>query len=328
MAKKILIDLEQEKAKAYERQSKRRKKASEQRENRKQEKARRERLGLDWIPKPKIDLPKTEQSIPNEEEQDLTVYLLQVELEGLYKRFADLDYLNRSDQTDKFMSLCKEYGYLDQYDALDPEIAKMLKAVSNNSESRYKRVKRLNRRLKYMFAFGEVLIFCTLTFSEEALQKTKPETRKQYVKRWCEENSSAWIANIDFGDQNEREHYHVLVVGWQIPTTWIYGKANFKVVPPYESDSVRVTKYISKFQNHAIKDSTRSQKVMYSRLPDLRKTETGSIEVDTESGKLESKHTRRELEEFIKQARHKEVDAGQTLVDPYDQIEEESEETQ
>jgi hypothetical protein len=54
-----------------------------------------------------------------------------------------------------------------------------------------------------------MVVFATLTFNDNYLSKTK-RTRRNYEKNYLEQYSG-YIANIDYGTLNEREHYHALI---------------------------------------------------------------------------------------------------------------------
>ena len=81
--------------------------------------------------------------------------------------------------------------------------------------NRYQRVKRLGYRLTQYFSIIDIakrgqLYFGTLTFSDKVLDKTTEKTRRRYVVRFLNDISISYVANIDFGKENEREHYHCI----------------------------------------------------------------------------------------------------------------------
>ena len=76
--------------------------------------------------------------------------------------------------------------------------------------------------------------------------------------------SDFYVANIDFGKNTEREHYHALVLVDRINDTWDYGFTWFERV--HRSDSAAtLAKYVSKLTNHAIKETTKRSCYIYSR---------------------------------------------------------------
>ena len=62
------------------------------------------------------------------------------------------------------------------------------------------------------------------------------------------------------------EHYHAVITSDQRPPkTWSYGFIDILKVKTTENDTKRVSKYISKLTNHAIKHTTKSKRIIYSR---------------------------------------------------------------
>lgn len=133
-----------------------------------------------------------------------------------------------------------------------------------NYKSRYKTLK---KRILYMIGFVDCS-FITLTFTDEVLNKTNSDTRKRYVKAFLKSISDMYIANVDFGAQNGREHYHAIVEGVNkrdfSMDKWIYGFYNCKCIYRGKNSGVKLTKYLMKLTNHAIKDTT-TKKIIYSR---------------------------------------------------------------
>jgi predicted RNase H-related nuclease YkuK (DUF458 family) len=126
------------------------------------------------------------------------------------------------------------------------------------------RVHRLKKRIKKMVMSGSC-IFLTLTFKDSVLDNTSVQTRHDYIKRFLNSLNCEYVANIDYGSQNEREHYHALVRCDKVdPKSYSLGAINFKKVVA-TSDSGKLANYISKLTNHAIKSSTKGNSIMYSR---------------------------------------------------------------
>lgn len=152
------------------------------------------------------------------------------------------------------------------------------------NQATYKRTERLRDKIESMFALQAFdndlkLIFMTFTFNDKALE-TKQETRRTYVARYLKENSPLdYIANIDFGSDKEyidhkgnirkgtkREHYHAiaLVRNKYSCTKWANGSVDFETVRKNSSPTA-LGKYVSKLTNHAIKESTKRQALIYCR---------------------------------------------------------------
>ena len=130
--------------------------------------------------------------------------------------------------------------------------------------SKKARSKRLNKRVASMLQTD--CVFCTLTFSDDVLERTSAKTRHDYVNRWLKNNFPCAIANIDFGKQNGREHYHALVCAEKVVcSSWKYGSINFEVVRNRKSNtSDKLATYVSKLTFHSIKATTKGSRVIYS----------------------------------------------------------------
>lgn len=141
-----------------------------------------------------------------------------------------------------------------------------LKECERINHAHLERNLRLKKRIRLIFKFKEVK-FITLTFTDEILAKTSQETRKKYVKRYLNSFAFDYVANIDYGSLNGREHYHA-VVGYDILLTtpkWEYGFSYIQNVTKCEKTDEILAKYVSKLTNHAIKNTTKGNKIIYAR---------------------------------------------------------------
>ena len=137
------------------------------------------------------------------------------------------------------------------------------------NHAEYKKRKRLRDRIEEMVSENPC-VFLTLTFSDETLQNTTYETRRRYVTRYCKEHGARYIANIDYGKENGREHYHVVL---ELPKVdlkkWTYGFPYAETVRNRRSkdgssaDSKRIAKYVAKLTNHALKITGKRQAIIY-----------------------------------------------------------------
>lgn len=133
------------------------------------------------------------------------------------------------------------------------------------NQATWKRDQRILKRIYDMLEFG-VCNFLTLTFSDETLSKTSRETRRRYVVRYLKSVSDNYVANIDYGGENGREHYHALVNGRIQYGDWHkYGAIKGELIKNHTTDYKRVARYVSKLTNHAIKNTTKGNRVIYSR---------------------------------------------------------------
>lgn len=153
------------------------------------------------------------------------------------------------------------------YDSLKIDNLELWKEAERVNNASYHRTKRLKEKIINMLTSGSC-IFLTLTFRNDVLNNTTQETRKRYVARALKTMSCCYIANIDYGSKNEREHYHAIVLADIVSqNNWRYGNLDFERVRANEETSpVKIAKYITKLTNHAIKETTQQNRIIYSRL--------------------------------------------------------------
>lgn len=142
------------------------------------------------------------------------------------------------------------------------ELFKEAKKINHAS---YEKRNRLEKRIAFWLS-NYTCIFLTLTFKPDTLENTSRDTRRKYVTRALKQMSDKYIANIDFGAKNEREHYHAIVVADNVSRDiWKdYGAINFERIKQ-TSDSVKLAKYVVKLTNHAIKETVQQNRVIYSK---------------------------------------------------------------
>ena len=137
------------------------------------------------------------------------------------------------------------------------------------------RVVRLKKRVRDMI-YGKPCLFLTLTFTDDNLQSTTAETRRVTVRRFLKSFNVPYIANIDFGKRNGREHYHALLQIDNIDySLWKFGAIHGLKVrneikvndlgEVTEETIIRLSRYIAKLTNHAIKETTKRSAILYSR---------------------------------------------------------------
>lgn len=149
------------------------------------------------------------------------------------------------------------------------------------------RAHRLFKKICAMFDGYEKVYFVTLTFSDGYLydgdgrQRNTSETRRQMIRRFLKQSCSVYVANKDFGEENNREHYHAICAGFYDPSILILshdnngahtslagydaGFANWERVGKDSSDARKIAKYISKLQNHAVKETASKERMIFSR---------------------------------------------------------------
>ena len=157
---------------------------------------------------------------------------------------------------DEYTDLLFTYGY---------DNIKEARRIIKSSDSR---TYRLRKRIKQLLERGNCL-FLTYTFTDDTLSSTNGQTRRKYIIRHLENNCPlGYVANIDYGGKNGREHYHALVCCDRVDNnTWQYGNIDFKRVRVGSTSIVKIPKYLNKLTQHAIKDTTKQCRIIYSKKP-------------------------------------------------------------
>ena len=136
------------------------------------------------------------------------------------------------------------------------------------SNADYERNKRLHHRITEILAVGENPCFVTFTFNDESFVRLNPDSRRQAVRRYLNAHCNIYVANIDFGEKNGREHYHA-VCDCHPSCIWDSelnnGFIQVQQIRLKDATPVRLSKYISKLTNHGIKATTRRQVLICSR---------------------------------------------------------------
>ena len=138
-----------------------------------------------------------------------------------------------------------------------PEYEKEAGQIVKAKQARKRKKNRVNQYVRGMFDCYEKLYFVTLTFNSDSLEKLNSTTRKKYAKLWLENNCKDYIANIDYGRQNNREHFHAFCALKDDKTEWNYGFSKiqrWKI--PEDKNPAKLSSYICKLANHAGKVET------------------------------------------------------------------------
>ena len=147
----------------------------------------------------------------------------------------------------------------------DPELFPLWQEAEKINHAFYERRRRLKDRIVSMYIRAPCF-FGTLTFTNDVLSSTSFDTRRKYVKRFLKSHCVDYIANCDFGDLNGREHYHCVIIPKSgVNLNWSFGFYDFRLIRNSDTDFKRVSSYISKLTNHALKHSTKQLKIIYSR---------------------------------------------------------------
>lgn len=189
---------------------------------------------------------------------------------------------------DRVFSKARRNAYKGDYIAIndfrDEKGEDYMRVCKNLDESRYQRAKRCSKRVKASVIKGEAY-FVTLTFTDEVLDVTSEKTRRRYVSRAFKAIGTRYVANVDYGSQTEREHYHGIVeakptclASWDNGTRhyvnvpdfreWIdkYGFVTIEKIGNSETDVKKVSKYTAKLSRHALKRSVSKGKGQPPRL--------------------------------------------------------------
>lgn len=181
----------------------------------------------------------------------------------IMKDFYEAEKAFRKGNFDLFDLLIQEFN--DKYPAGTYRECYLLKNRRKN------RLTRAKKRIGQMLLSGQCW-FITLTFNDNAFIKYNAETRKKAVSEFLSAYAYDYVANIDYGSKNEREHYHAVVLlknrkidlsKWQEK----YGAVNVRKCRTSKNDKVAMSKYITKLTNHAIKMTTKRTALMYCRKP-------------------------------------------------------------
>lgn len=184
------------------------------------------------------------------------------------KELVELE--EKIDKTKDFIELASKE--LNQYSKEEIEEASKVNYAS------YKRTNRLQKKALEIIQ-SQRAIFLTLTFNNQVFDNMSKETRKKNITRFLKKTCSSYIANIDYGAKNEREHYHALVVSRDEKIdnkdyAKIFYNSNIdfeKVVvseaknSDIEATSKKISKYVNKLTNHAIKETTQQNRIIYSK---------------------------------------------------------------
>lgn len=146
------------------------------------------------------------------------------------------------------------------------ELFDIAKQFNNNF---FQRKSRVYKRIKSIIEDELPSYFLTLTFNDDVLYNTKKKTRREYVSKFLKNNYVDYVANIDFGDENEREHYHAVVLSQTLikgrSVNWYYGFSNKKKIRNTTKSHKKITNYLLKLTNHAMKTFMLNDRFIYCR---------------------------------------------------------------
>lgn len=139
-------------------------------------------------------------------------------------------------------------------------------------DAKHQRNKRLYRRVANIVKTNRAL-FITLTFNNEFFSRDlNDESIARIVKRYLKANCKQYVANIDFGGNKGRLHYHAIVEPledklnlkqWRDMTN--NSNINVKHIITNDLSVIRTAKYINKLTNHSLKDNGYYKRLIFSR---------------------------------------------------------------
>lgn len=138
------------------------------------------------------------------------------------------------------------------------------------NNAKYKRKVRLQDYIQLMLEKFDKVYFLTLTFSDK-YNNASDETKRKYVTRCLKALTPYYVANVDYGKEFGRLHYHAITTQPLTQEFWKYGFINCQEIRNTPTDTEKVAKYCVKFSNHALKETNKTQKCLYSKsLKDLK----------------------------------------------------------
>lgn len=133
------------------------------------------------------------------------------------------------------------------------------------NHSLYHRNMRVRQKIQNILINYDKCYFLTLTFTDSILASTSEETRRRYVARWLKDNCIEYLANIDYGKEKGREHYHAVGTFKKKVdyTSFNGGSVNSKII--INKNAYKLKNYINKLTYHAMKETTKQVRLIYSR---------------------------------------------------------------
>jgi hypothetical protein len=129
--------------------------------------------------------------------------------------------------------------------------------LQNHKKAIWKMQRRVSERIKHMLSNDERVFFITLTFDDEHLPKSQTEEIETYnliIEYMLKSNATHFVANIDYGKENGRFHWHVVAQSKYdfSHIHWTQGAINFQRVPKNQVE-LKLSRYLIKLTRHAVK---------------------------------------------------------------------------
>lgn len=171
----------------------------------------------------------------------------------------------------QFYLLNLDYNNIDMYLNIIPDKEMVNECFKIYRANRQRKYNNWNEICKWYYALENIaayknhkLVFGTLTFNDKTLSNTSERTRTRYVTKFLSDNTYHYIANIDYGEKNNREHYHfIAMIKRDIDMTkWKYGGNKILNIPLKSKDVKAIKNYLLKLNNHSYKTSTRQKELL------------------------------------------------------------------
>lgn len=143
-------------------------------------------------------------------------------------------------------------------------VVDLVDKASKYVKSNQKKRQRLKRFIeKHLFLKDKYCYFITYTFSNEELNKKEAtRTKKMHSLLKSMPGLIAYACNKDFGEQHDREHYHILLsTSERIDYEQYQNNIDFELCNTTTKDKERIAKYITKLANHGVKSSTKNARI-------------------------------------------------------------------
>lgn len=186
------------------------------------------------------------------------------------KEYLSVQYIRMKALRDKMMSCF--YDDIN-FDRIANDMRKVSKQVSEDKtldcgrllvRSRYEKRKRIEKHITNLVLSGKAL-FVTLTFDNDTLEKTTREKRRRLIQRYLKNNCSHYVANIDFGKDKGREHYHAIVENKINLKAYKLGSIDVEHIKASDLSLELTSKYINKLTSHALKQNAIDTRLIFSR---------------------------------------------------------------
>lgn len=135
------------------------------------------------------------------------------------------------------------------------EISRYSAALNSLMTSRRAKMKRIEAKIQGWLDRG-IVDFITLTWNDAALKNNSFENRKKRIRYVLNQTCDDFIANIDFGDKNGREHYHAITLNCcDLELAALQKDFGFICVECVNDNTSKLVEYLDKLRNHALKES-------------------------------------------------------------------------